>query len=71
MYVLNIRIEWVAKCKATTGTRLYRRLMTMRRAIVSSLTSPCSWDFASASHVRKVHNADTEIYRVSWWIDLR
>ena len=36
MYVLYIRIEWVAMCKATTGTRLYRRLMTMRIAISGS-----------------------------------
>ena len=36
MYVLNIRIEWVAMCKATTGTRSYRRLMTMRIAISGS-----------------------------------
>ena len=71
MYVLNIRIEWVAKCKATTGTRLYRHLMIIRRAILLSLALPCFRDFDSASDVRKDHNVDAEIYRVSWWIDLR
>ena len=72
MYVLNVRIEWVAKCKATIGTRLYRRLMIMRRAISGSRSHyPVLGIFASASDVRKDHNVDTEIYRVSRWIDLR